>query len=151
MRYAPYLVLLTVFVVYAILVLVFGFTEYFALSIHFIRIGIVMAVLVMFIPSMRYMFTTVPYKSRDFLLAGIILAMLSNELFSIWNEMHRVFGVDNNVFTSPISGFFSLLVALGGLMFLRASDMIERRRWIVSLVIAVLFSILLVFVAPTFR
>lgn len=151
MKYAPYLYVLLTLLGYVLAVMLFGFTEIFALGIHFFRIAIIMAVLVMLAPIAGNLFLGVPYKSRDFLLAGIILAMLSNEAFSIWNEMHRIFGVDNDVFTSPVSGFFSLLVALSGVMFLRATGVVENKRWIAALVVSIVFSTLLVFIAPMFR
>lgn len=150
MNINPYIFLIAVFGTYIVLVLLFGYIEPIALGVHFLRIGIVMAVLVIFVPSIKYIFVR-PYRSRDFLLLGIILAMLSNELFSVWNEIHRVFGIDNDVFTSPVSGFFSLMVAAAGVMFLRASDVIDENKWILALIIAIIFSGLLVFVAPMFR
>lgn len=151
MRYAPYFVLLGVFWAYVLLVLVFGFSEPMALAIHFARTTVIMAVLVIFAPAMLDMFNSKPYRSRDFLLGGIILTELSNESFSVWNEMFRIFGVDNSIFTSPVSGFFSLLLVLGGVSFLIASDVEGTRRWLIALVIAVIFGGGLAFVAPIFR
>lgn len=151
MRYAPWYVLLAILLVYAWVVAIFGFNEYVALSIHFARTAIVFAVLLIFFPSGIKVFAAAPHRNRDYLIAGIVLTELSNTLFSIWNEMHRVFGVDASIFTSPISGLFSLLLALGGMALLKSSDVTDSIRWIYALLIAGVFSAALVFFAPLFR
>lgn len=119
------------------------------LAVHFIRSAVVMAVLIMFIPSLRFIHR--PYKNRDFLLIGIILTELSNTSFSIWNEMHRIYNVDNSIFTSPISGFFSFLLIVGGVSLLLASDVEDTRRWVIALFAAMAFGAALAFIAPLFR
>lgn len=151
MKYAPWYVLLAIIATYVSFVVVFGFNDYIALAIHFARTAIVLAVLIIFFPSSIHVFAAEPHRNRDYLIAGIVLTELSNTAFSIYNEMHRVFGFDNSIFTSPISGFFSLLLALGGIALLKSSDVVDSIKWIYALIIAAIFSALLVFVAPLFR
>lgn len=151
MRYTPYVVLLCVVIGYVGLVAEFGYHEAIALGIHFSRTAIVLAVLIMFVPSIRYMFNTKPYRNSDFLLGGIILTELSNISFSVWNEMFRIFGVDSSIFTSPVSGFFSLMLALGGVSLLLASDVIDTNKWVFALVVALMGAAALAFIAPMFR
>lgn len=131
--------------------MVFDFAGPLAIGLHFLRIVIVVAVLVLYVPWINDIFKEVPPPFKDYLFAGIVLLMLSNILFSTWNEAARVYGVDNNVFTSPISGFFSLLVVAGGLSLLKAADTEDKNRWVYALLIAVAFGVILVFVAPQFR
>lgn len=147
----PYSIFLAVVAVYVLAVALIGFEGPVAMTIHFIRTSIVMAVLITFIPFMKDMFNGRPYKNRDFLLAGIILTELSNESFSVWNEIGRVFGVNRDVFSSPIAGLFSLFLFLGAVAFLKAADLEESNKWQYSLFFALLFGVLLVFVAPMFR
>lgn len=151
MKNLPWLIVVAVAAVYVALIYLFGYAGPIALTLHFARIAVVMAVLILYFPAIRNVFKTVPAPYRDYLLAGIILTELSNESFSAWNEAGRVYGVDTSVFTSPISGFFSLLLVLGGVAFLKAADTEDARKWIWALVIAVVFSTILVFVVPTFR
>lgn len=151
MRYLPWLVLAAIIGTYLGLVSIFPFAGTIAITLHFLRFTVVMAVLVLYLPFIRDIFKTVPTPYRDFLFGGIILTMLSNELFSTWNEAGRIYGVDTSVFTSPIAGFFSLLVIVAGLSFLKAADTENRNRWIYALVIATIFGVLLVFIAPLFR
>lgn len=151
----PYVVLVSAIIAYIGLVITFGYTESFGLAIHFSRTAVVMAVIIMFVPAMKYMFdtrhNTKSYRNRDFLLGGIILTELSNVSFSFWNEMYRIFGVDNNIFTSAISGFFSFLLILGGVSLLLASNVVETKRWVFALVVSVLAGVTLAFILPMFR
>lgn len=151
MRRLPWLILITVFAVYAGIVAAFGFPEWLGLTIHFARTSVIMAVLILYLPAIAHIFTTVPAPYRDFLLAAIILNSLSNESFSVWNEMGRVFGVDTSIFTSPVAGLFSLMLVIAGISFLKAVETENKHRWITALVVAVIFSTLLVIVAPYFR
>lgn len=151
MRALPWFILVLIVSLYLFLVLMFEYSGWIALTIHFVRTTVVMAVLILYFPVVKDIFKTVPPPYRDFLLAGIILTELSNTSFSIWNEMGRVYGVDSNVFTSPVSGFFSLLVAIGGIAFLKAADTEDARKWFYALAFAIAFSVFLVFVAPLFR
>lgn len=151
MKYAPWYVLLAIIATYIGLVLSFGFNDYIALTIHFSRTALVLAVLIIFFPSGLHVFAAEPHRNRDYLIAGIVLTELSNTSFSIWNEMHRVFGVDSNIFTSPIAAFFSLLLALGAAALLKSSDVADGVKWIYAVAIAAVFATILVFVAPLFR
>lgn len=152
MRNLPWFIAFVVVAVYVVLISVFEFEGPIALAIHFARTSIIMAILILYIPALREIFSMVPAPSRDYLLAGIILTELSNECFSIWNEMGRIYKVDTSIFTSPVAGFFSLLLAVGGISLLKAADETEyESRWLLALIIAVVFSTLLVFVAPQFR
>lgn len=147
----PPLITVGVFALYAGIVYVFGFTEPIGLAIHFIRTTVVLAVIMIYLPSLRFMFDQEPLKNRDFLLVGIILTEISNVCFSIWNEAHRIWNVDNNIFTSPISAFFSLLLIVGGVSLLLASDVEDTNRWVLALLGAVIFGATFAFVAPIFR
>lgn len=152
MKNLPWLILITVVAVYAGLISVFEFSGPIALTIHFARTSVVMAVLIIFAPKLwRRIFTTSPAPPQDYLLGGIYLNQLSNESFSIWNEMGRVWGLDTSIFTNPVAGFFSLMLVVSGAAFLKASDLEEKEVWAYALVAAGLFSTLLVFVAPMFR
>lgn len=151
MKYLPWLILAVILGVYLGLVTAFDFRGPIALAIHFSRIVVIMAVLILYLPWIREIFTSVPPPYRDYLFAGIVLTELSNTLFSTWNEVGRVYGVDTSVFTSPIAGFFSLLLIVGGLSFLKAADTENANRWLYAMLISVAFAIMLVFVAPMFR
>jgi hypothetical protein len=151
MKRWPWLILVGVTAIYAALLATVGFPPWLSYGIHFARAVIVMAVLILYLPSIRWIFSSVPPPYRDFLLGGIILTEMSNTLFSVWNEAGRVFDVDTNVFTSPVSGFFSIVLALGGVAFLKAADTANSRRWAYALGIAILSGVGLVFVAPLFR
>lgn len=150
-KYIPPLVTAGVFLAYVAIVMIFGFSDDIGLAIHFTRTTVVFAVLLIFIPSMRFMFNKEPLRNRDFLLVGIILTELSNLSFSIWNEAHRIFGVDNDIFTSAISAFFSLLVIVGGVSLLLASDVEDTKRWVIVLLASMIFGAAFAFVAPMFR
>lgn len=150
-KYLPPFVTAGVFAAYAGIVQLFGFSEPLGLAIHFTRTTVVMAVLIIFIPSMRFMFDKEPLRNRDFLLVGIVLTEMSNLLFSMWNEAHRIFGVDNDIFTSGISAFFSLMLIVGGVSLLLASDVEDTRRWVYALLGAIVFGAAFAFVAPMFR
>lgn len=158
MRIVPYLaksipplITLGVFALYGAIVYLFGFTESIGLAIHFIRTTVVLSVIIIYLPSLGFMLTKEPLKNRDFLLVGIILTELSNVSFSIWNEAHRIWNVDNNIFTSPISAFFSLVLVVGGVSLLMASDVEDTNRWVLALMCAVIFGATFAFVAPIFR
>lgn len=151
MYYLPWAILVGIYLTYAVIVLIFGFTEALGLGIHFLRTAIVTAVLVLYVPSVTRIFKRVPPPHRDYLVSGIILIMLSNELFSMWNEAARLFNVDNSIFTSPISGAFSLMAATAGLAFLKAADTESQNTWLWALAIAFVFSAGLVVLAPMFR
>lgn len=151
MRNLPWLILVGILSTFAALVYLFPFEGPIALTIHFARTSLVMAVLIVYLPKIRFLFKSVPPPFRDYLLAGIIINQLSNELFSIWNEVGRVFDVDTSIFTSPLAGFFSLLLVISGICFLKAAATQGWWSWTWVLVVSVLFSTGLVFIAPLFR
>lgn len=140
-----------VFAFYIGTVFMFGFSEPIGLAVHFIRTTVIASVLIIFIPSMRFMFNKEPLRNRDFLLVGIILTEISNLSFSVWNEAHRIFGVDNDIFTSPISAFFSLILIVGGVSLLLASDVEDTRRWVFAFMGAMIFGAIFAFIVPMFR
>lgn len=151
MKIFTWLVLLAVLLAYIGSVWLFGFAGPVALALHFGRVSIAVAVLILYIPAITSIFNEVPPPRRDYLLAGIILTWLSGVSFSLWNEMGRVFKVDTSIFTSPIAGMFSLLLLTGGVFHLIAPDTGGTWPRIIALVIGILVAIGVVIVAPTFR
>lgn len=149
MRY--WIIGILIFLVYFVALALFGFAGPVAYTVHFTRLTIIMAQLILYIPYTYLLFTKIPAPNRDFLMAGTILYPLSNTLFSVWNEFGRIYGVDTSVFTSWTAGLFSLIAAVAGLALLRAADTDEKDRWIYALIGGVTFGVLLVVVAPQFR
>lgn len=147
---AWYLLFLTFFI-YVALVLTLGFSGPVAYSVHFLRIAISIGVLWVFIPALPYIFNQVPPPGRDYLLAGIVLSWASNLSFSVWNEAGLQWGVDRNIFTSPVAGFFSLLVAAGGAFLLMAPSTDKPRTRYFALAAGLIGATALVFIAPYFR
>lgn len=138
-------------ILYVVLVLVFGFAGPIAHTIQFGRVADAVAVQLIYLPALAYIFNEVPAPRRDYLLVGTILTWLSGLSFSVWNEMGRIFHVDTSIFTSPISGFFSLILVGGGIFLIIAPDTTGRRLKVIAVTIAITFGGLLVFVAPLFR
>lgn len=151
MKALTWLILFSVLATYIGSVWLFGFEGAVALSLHFGRVAMATAVLILYIPSITTLFNEVPPPRRDYLLAGIILTWLSGVSFSTWNEMGRVFGTDPSIFTSPVAGLFSLFLLVGGFFHLIAPDTGGARPRIVALVIGILVAIGIVLVAPYFR
>lgn len=151
MKTLTWLILLAVLLSYIGAVWLFGFTGPVALALHFGRVSIAVAVLILYLPHITSIFNEVPPPRRDYLLAGIILTWLSGVSFSLWNEMGRVLQVDTSIFSSPIAGTFSLLLLTGGVFHLIAPDTGGARPRIIALVIGILVAIGVVLVAPHFR
>lgn len=151
MKTFTWLVLLAVLVAYVVSVWLIGFEGVVALTLHFGRVSVAVAVLILYIPAITVIFNEVPPPRRDYLLAGIILTWLSGVSFSLWNEMGRVFGVDTSIFTSPIAGMFSLLLLTGGVFHLIAPDTGGARPRAIALVIGILVAVGVVIIAPNFR
>lgn len=143
--------LIATFLLFWLLVTTMGFPGLVAYSVHFVRIAISIGVLWVFIPALPYIFNTVPPPGRDYLLAGIVLTWVSNFSFSLWNEAGRQWQVDTSIFSSPVAGFFSLVVACGGVFLLLApsTDKPKTRYW--ALAAGLIGAMLLVVVAPYFR
>lgn len=137
-----------VFVVYALLVYLIGFTGFAAMSIHFSRLVVSFAVLLLYIPTIKIIFIEVPAPRRDYLIAGIICTWLSAVGFSIWNAFGKVFGVDTSVFTSPVAGFFSLLLLSGGALHVIAPQLTHGLTRREALMLGALFAIVIVFILP---
>lgn len=146
-----WLTILAIPVIYALVVMVVGFTGVVANAIHFSRVSLSVGVLILFLPALGVMFRQVPAPSRDYLLAGNLCLWLSASSFSIWNEAGRVFGVETNIFFSPIAGFFSLLLASAGVFHVIAPDTARWSTRIIAASIGIVVGIIVVFVAPLFR
>lgn len=142
---------LLVVAAYAALVAAVGFHE-IGLGINFFRVTVAVTVLVIYVPALGTIFREVPPPNRDYLIAGIILTWTSGVCFAVWNEAGRIFHVTTSIFTSPVAGFFSLLLVLGGIFHLRAPYATSHRgRNVVAVVIGVVVGAALVFVAPLLK
>lgn len=139
---------LVVIVVYVGVVTLIGFEGYVSQVLHFIRLAVTMGVLVLYIPAIRHIFAEIPPPRRDYLVAGIMLTWLSGVGFSILNTLGQVHGVERSIFISPVAGFFSLLLLMGGVFHIVApqtTDDITRRE---ALMIGAIFAALLVIIVP---
>jgi len=140
------------------LVALLGF-ENIAIPNHFARVALVTAGFILFVREIAGVFHEIPAPRRDYLLAGIICNSASGLGFSLWNETSRLFDVDSNVFTSPVAGFFSLLLTLSYVFFILAVPGYEgedgnwfSRHWkTISIVIGCLVGLAIALVAPMFR
>lgn len=139
------------FVLFWALVFLVGFEGPVALTVNFFRVTLAVAVLIIYVPVITTIFQEVPPPRRDYLLAGIILSWASALLFAIGNEAGRIFDIDMSIFLNPIAGFFSLLLVSGGVFHIIAPPPTDNKTRIYALIIGVLISIGLVFIAPLFR
>lgn len=154
-----WLALAAILIVYWIAVMLFGFEGLVAFSTHFIRIGITTATLIVFIQGFLTLFKGEPPPRRDYLLAGINFMLLSAVCFSFWNEAGRIFLIDTSVFTSPVSGMFSLMLVIGAGLVIFAPPTGEStslihvftKRKTIALIVGAVISAGLVFVAPLLR
>lgn len=135
--------LVSVPLVYACFVYVVGF-GWIALPIHFGRVMFPAAVLVLWIPLVPFLFRTQPVRREDYLLASVFFLFTSALGFANLNDIGQTFGVDRSIFTSPVAGFFSLLLVIGGVFALVAppSDVSFFRR--VALAIGLLNALVIV-------
>lgn len=124
-------------VLYAAIVLIFGFMGVVAGTVHFGRVALATAVLIIYVPLIATIFKEVPAPRRDYLIAGIILTWTSALGFAVWNELGRRLGVATSIFVSPVAGFFSALLVAGALFHIVAPDA-DRHRRVVALVVGVL-------------
>lgn len=149
------LIIIAVALLYTILVTLVGFEGPVAVSLNFFRVTFSTAVLILFIPFLKFIFEKVPPPQRDYLLAGIVCMWLSNLNFALSNEAGKIFPEkwDSSVFTNPVPGFFSLLVVVAGVAHFFAPDFVRNatHRRIVALSIGVVVGGLMAFVAPLFR
>ncbi len=134
---------------YALAIVLVGFEGAVALAIHFGRVSLAVAVLIFYAPALVTIFRVWPAPRRDYLLAGILLTWASAACFALWNAMGMQFGVQTSIFVSPIAGFFSLLLVLGGLFHLLAPAPVgSNRLLIVALSVGVVAGLLIAVVAP---
>lgn len=145
-----WLALIVVLASYAVLVALFGFAGPVALAIHFVRIAVTVAALIVYIQKLPTIFEEVPPPRRDYLLAGINFMLLSAVCFSFWNEAGRIWKVDTSIFTGPVAGLFSLFLVVGAGFAFIAPDTGKKTRAI-AIAVGIVLSVGLVFVAPLFR
>lgn len=151
MKRLTWLAILGTFAFYAAAVLVFGFEGAVAYTVQFVRVTIAVAVLVFYLPLLPSIFNEVPPPRRDYLLAGIILTWLSGFSFSTFNEFGRVTGADTNIFTSPVAGFFSLLLVVGGFFHMVAPATGGNRQRLIAVGAGLAVAAGVVIIAPYFR
>lgn len=141
--------LLVLLGVYVALTTALGYADSgMAIVLHFVRIAGSVAALIIYIQMAPTLFASIPPPRRDYLLAGINFMLLSAVCFSFWNEAGRIVGVDTSVFSSPVSGLFSLFLVIGCVFVILAPDTGIRPA---ALIAGVFLSIGLVFIAPYFR
>lgn len=151
MRKTLWITLAGVIFVYFGMVDIFGFAGPIALGLHFLRIVLTISALVIYVQMAPHIFKEVPPPRRDYLLLGINFMLLSAVCFAFWNEASRVWGFNNDVFNNPVSGLFSLLLCIGAIFALIAPDTEGDKPRVIALIIGVVLSIGLVFIAPMFR
>lgn len=106
------LFLLSVPIVYSAILYLVGF-GYLALPIHFGRVMFGAAVTALFLPLVPFLFKK-PIQREDYLLASIFFTWTSALGFANLNDIGQTFEINRSIFTSPIAGFFSLLLVIGG-------------------------------------
>lgn len=135
---------------YVAIVAMFGFEGFVAQSIAFGRVVFATAVLIIYMPTIAVIFREVPPPRRDYLLAGIIATWASALCFALWNAAGQIFGATTSIFISPIAGFFSLLLVVGGLFHFLAPGIGPTRRAVMAVLIGIVVGILVNGVAPIF-
>lgn len=154
MKSPAWFILGLVLLAYGTAVSMIGFPGFLAYAVHFARVSISVAVLIIYIPAIATIFREVPPPGRDYLLAGILLTWLSSVSFSLWNELGRVFGTDifnGSIFSGPMAGFFSLLLVAGGVFHLLAPSSTRRNTRTMALSVGAFVAAAFVLVAPYFR
>lgn len=139
--------------IYYVIVALAGF-EVVAIPIHFWRIALAVAVNILYIRVLGTIFLEIPAPRRDYLVAGIVLNTTSALGFAFWNEAGRQFQVDTSIFTSPVAGFFSILLVISFVfMALAAPPPNEgERNWkIIAVVSGITVGFLIAVIAPMFR
>lgn len=139
-----------ILVVYTIMLVAIGYENRTALVVHFIRIVGTIASLILYIPVALQAFKEDPIPPRDYFLVGIGFILLGTVCFSVYNEAGRIWNIDTNVFTSPVSGLFSLFLVIGAFLVVKPSTTRVRPR-VIAIVAGIILSIGLVFIAPLFR
>lgn len=144
------LLLAGTFATYLLIILVIGYANV-AIWLQFIRVIATVTALIFFIRIVPVIFKDIPPPRSDWLLFGINWFMAGTVGFSVWNEVSKIFDLDSSVYTSAVSGLFSLMLVIGSVSIAIAPDAMNRFVKIGAVMFAVLFSISLVFVAPLFR
>lgn len=144
-----WLVLISALMAYGFLVLLFTFKGPIALTMHFGRLTATVGAMIVCMQAVPGLFEEVPPPRRDYLAAGINFMLLSAVCFSFWNEAGRIWNVDTSIFTSPVAGLFSLFLLIGATFVLIAPS--RRATKVIALIVGVVVSIGLVFIAPLFR
>lgn len=109
-----FIFLVAVPVVYAGIVALVGF-GWMALPIHFGRIMVAAAVVVLWLPLVPFLFSKQPTRREDYLLASIFFTWTSALGFANLNDIGQTFGISRDVFRNPVAGFFSLCLVIGGI------------------------------------
>lgn len=144
---------LSVIGIYYVVVALTGFKAV-AIPIHFGRIALAVTVNILFIRALGTIFQEIPAPRRDYLIAGVILNTTSALGFTFWNQAGRQFGVDTSIFTSPVAGFFSLLLDLSFVFMALAAPPAEwgERNWkLIAVMVGIAAGILVAVVAPLFQ
>ena len=151
MKYSVWYMIAAVILVYICIVYLFGFTEFVAVALQFIRVSITVTGLLIFGFTAPNLFSEIPIPRRHYLKAAIIFFFLSLVCFSFFNEIGRIWGVDNSVFTNPIAGLFSLLAIIAAALAIRAPDTGETHIKLIAGIIGIVLGFGLVYIAPYFR
>lgn len=150
---APWLLLLILIASFCGVVLVFPFEGAVALSIHFVRIAATVAGAIIFMRLLpaRLKKPLRRWARGDYLIVAVNFFFISLVCFSFYNEAGRIFDVDTSVFTSFVSGGFSVLAIIAAAAAIIAPDTGSNRPKIIAVAIGAVVSVGLVFVAPLFR
>lgn len=149
MRRLVWLGLLITLLVYSIAVILFGYKDPIALSIHFSRFALTTAALIIFLPRLEEVFAYIPAPDRHYMIFSLNFILVSNWLFSVWNGIGLIFGINTNVFSSPVSGALSFLVVISCVSLLLIPSITKRKIVKVrAVVIGLLAAVVLVFGLP---
>lgn len=151
MRITVWLIMGMALTFYLSMVSLFGFENRVALAVHFLRFATVTTALIIYLPALRNLFKEVPPPGRDYLLAGFVGFMLSNDYFSIMNEAGRIFKIDTSIFTSWQAAIGSVIVIVAAGFSVVAPGKDRTVSPYLAGAIATILAILLVFIAPLFR
>lgn len=149
MRRLVWLGLLITLLVYIGTVLLFGYGDSIALSIHFSRFALTTAALIIFLPRLDEVFAYIPAPDRHYMIFSINFILISNWLFSVWNGIGLIFKVNTNVFSSPVSGALSFLVVISCMSLLLIPSITEKKiTKIRAVAVGIVAAIILVFGLP---
>lgn len=151
MRAIIWIILAGVFALYITAVGVFGFAGPIATAVHFLRFAVVTTALFIYLPSLKVMFKQIPSPGRDYLLAGFIGFMISNDYFSIMNELGKIFKFDTSVFTSWQTAIGSLMVIIAAAFSIVAPGKDRTVSPYSAGAVSTCLAVMLVFVLPLYR